>query len=101
MSSFAVFLAQQGRSAAAVAEARDAVGRDPLSAFGRHFLAVVLYMARQFEAAIDESNAGLELEPNSLKVLPQAFTDDSHPLARFEREAKVLASLNHPVSTLV
>ena len=26
----------------------------------------------------------------------QAFTDDPDRLARFEREAKVLASLNHP-----
>ena len=32
----------------------------------------------------------------ALKVLPQAFTDDPDCLARFEREAKVLASLNHP-----
>ena len=32
----------------------------------------------------------------TLKVLPQAFTDDPDRLARFEREAKVLASLNHP-----
>ena len=32
----------------------------------------------------------------ALKVLPQAFTDDPDQLARFEREAKVLASLNHP-----
>ena len=32
----------------------------------------------------------------ALKVLPQAFTDDPERLARFEREAKVLASLNHP-----
>ena len=32
----------------------------------------------------------------ALKVLPQAFTDDPDRLARFEREAKVLASLNHP-----
>ena len=32
----------------------------------------------------------------ALKVLPQAFTDDLDRLARFEREAKVLASLNHP-----
>ena len=33
----------------------------------------------------------------ALKVLPHAFTDDPDRLARFEREAKVLASLNHPV----
>ncbi len=32
----------------------------------------------------------------ALKVMPQAFTDDPGRLARFEREAKVLASLNHP-----
>ena len=31
----------------------------------------------------------------ALKVLPQTFTDDPDRLARFEREAKVLASLNH------
>ena len=31
----------------------------------------------------------------ALKVLPQAFTEDPDRLARFEREAKVLASLNH------
>ena len=31
----------------------------------------------------------------ALKVLPQAFTDDPDRLAGFEREAKVLASLNH------
>ena len=32
----------------------------------------------------------------ALKVLPDAFTKDPDRLARFEREAKVLASLNHP-----
>ena len=32
----------------------------------------------------------------ALKVLPDAFTSDPDRLARFEREAKVLASLNHP-----
>ena len=30
----------------------------------------------------------------ALKVLPEAFTSDPERLARFEREAKVLASLN-------
>jgi serine/threonine protein kinase len=32
----------------------------------------------------------------ALKVLPEGFTADADRLARFEREAKVLASLNHP-----
>ena len=32
----------------------------------------------------------------ALKVLPDLFADDPERLARFQREAKVLASLNHP-----
>ncbi|MCJ7755466.1 MAG: protein kinase, partial [Thermoanaerobaculales bacterium] len=32
----------------------------------------------------------------ALKLLPKDFADDPERLARFEREAKVLASLNHP-----
>ena len=32
----------------------------------------------------------------AIKVLPDAFASDPDRLARFEREAKVLASLNHP-----
>jgi serine/threonine-protein kinase len=32
----------------------------------------------------------------ALKVLPAIFADDPDRLARFVREAQVLASLNHP-----
>ena len=32
----------------------------------------------------------------AIKVLPEAFATDTERLARFEREAKLLASLNHP-----
>src|SRR5271166_7097704 len=32
----------------------------------------------------------------AIKVLPAALAQDPERLARFEREAKVLASLNHP-----
>jgi serine/threonine protein kinase len=32
----------------------------------------------------------------AIKVLPQAFFADAERVARFQREAKVLASLNHP-----
>jgi len=31
----------------------------------------------------------------AIKVLPEGFSDDAERLARFEREARVLASLNH------
>ena len=32
----------------------------------------------------------------AIKVLPDAFAQDAQRMARFEREAKLLASLNHP-----
>ena len=32
----------------------------------------------------------------ALKVLPEAFANDAQRMARFEREAQLLASLNHP-----
>ena len=32
----------------------------------------------------------------AIKILPEAFAEDPERLARFEREAKLLASLNHP-----
>src|SRR5258705_2388089 len=40
-----------------------------------------------------DSKLGREV---AIKVLPELFAGDSDRLARFEREAKVLASLNHP-----
>ena len=32
----------------------------------------------------------------AIKILPRAFTSDADRLARFEREARMLAALNHP-----
>ena len=32
----------------------------------------------------------------AIKVLPEQFTQDAERLARFQREAQLLASLNHP-----
>ena len=37
----------------------------------------------------------------AIKVLPGSFVQDAERLARFEREAKLLAALNHPgIATL-
>jgi serine/threonine protein kinase len=37
----------------------------------------------------------------AIKVLPEAFANDEERVSRFEREAKLLASLNHPgIATL-
>src|SRR5262245_19170475 len=37
----------------------------------------------------------------AIKVLPEAFAQDADRLARFEREAKTLASLSHPNIAIV
>ena len=37
----------------------------------------------------------------AIKVLPDEFAHDAEMLARFEREAKLLASLNHPNITAI
>ncbi|HEY5618643.1 MAG TPA: serine/threonine-protein kinase [Vicinamibacterales bacterium] len=40
-----------------------------------------------------DTNLGRQV---AIKVLPEAFAQDTERLARFEREAKTLAVLNHP-----
>src|SRR3954465_9653779 len=40
-----------------------------------------------------DTTAGREV---AIKVLPDAFAADAERVARFEREARTLASLNHP-----
>jgi serine/threonine protein kinase len=45
-----------------------------------------------------DTNLGRQV---AIKVLPKAFAQDADHLARFEREAKTLASLNHSNITAV
>ena len=37
----------------------------------------------------------------ALKVLPAAFASDAERMARFQREAHLLASLNHPAIAII
>ncbi len=48
-------------------------------------------MGQVYRARDTQLNRDVEL-----KILPDAFVNDPERLARFQREAKVLASLNHP-----
>lgn len=42
---------------------------------------------------VEDTRLGREV---AVKVLPEPFATDVDRMARFEREARVLASLNHP-----
>ncbi len=42
------------------------------------------------------SNSGAICSELALKVLPAAFSNNPERMARFQREAEVLASLDHP-----
>src|SRR6266513_144166 len=48
-------------------------------------------MGEIYRASDTKLNRGV-----AIKILPEAFAQDSDRLARFRREAQVLASLNHP-----
>jgi eukaryotic-like serine/threonine-protein kinase len=61
---YAFYLTVGGRYAEAVAAARGALERNPVSASMSHTLAVQLALSRQYDAAIEECRRTLDLDPN-------------------------------------
>ena len=62
--SYLFYLAVAGRSAEAVSVARRALDLDPVSPALSHYLAVQLYLARQFDDAIAEGKRTVDMDPN-------------------------------------
>jgi serine/threonine protein kinase/Tfp pilus assembly protein PilF len=61
---YPLYLSSLGRSEEAVALARRALDLDPVSTATSHVLAVQLYLARQFDQAIEQCHKTLEMDPN-------------------------------------
>jgi serine/threonine-protein kinase len=61
---FAVLLAKIARTDEALAAARAARVVDPLSAVTSGFITMMLYFAREYDRAVDESRRTLELDPS-------------------------------------
>jgi Tol biopolymer transport system component len=74
------------------------VGGPGASLIGRHFGAcrVVEYIAAGGMGEVYRARDTRLQRDVALKVLPELFLRDPERLARFQREAHVLASLNHP-----
>src|SRR5262245_44531520 len=77
--------AREGTASAIKASAPQLEGYEVLSLLG------VGGMGEVYRAV--DTNLGRQV---AIKILPNAFASDPERLARFEREAKTLASLNHP-----
>jgi tetratricopeptide (TPR) repeat protein len=60
----AFYLSSRGRSTEALAVAKRALDRDPASPAVSHSLAVQLYLARQFDQAIEQAHDTLEMDAN-------------------------------------
>jgi len=73
---YAFYLSSVGRSEEALAVAKRAVDRDPASPAVSHSLAVQLYLARQFDQAIEQAHNTLELDARfaiSYQVLGEVY----------------------------
>jgi eukaryotic-like serine/threonine-protein kinase len=73
---YAFYLSSLGRSEEALAVAKRALDRDPASPAVSHSLAVQLYLARQFDQAIEQAHNTLEMDAHfaiSYQVLGEAY----------------------------
>ena len=73
---YPLYLSSRGMSQQALAVAKSALDLDPASPSVSHYLALQLYLARQFDQAIEQCHKTLELDPNfavAYQVLGQAY----------------------------
>ena len=73
---YAFYLSSLGQSEEALAVAKRALDRDPASPAVSHSLAVQLYLARQFDQAIEQAHNTLEMDAHfaiSYQVLGEAY----------------------------
>jgi TolB-like protein/cytochrome c-type biogenesis protein CcmH/NrfG len=73
---YPLYLTSRGMSQQALAVAKAALDLDPASPSVSHYLALQLYLARQFDQAIEQCHKTLDLDPNfavAYQVLGQAY----------------------------
>jgi DNA-binding winged helix-turn-helix (wHTH) protein/TolB-like protein/Tfp pilus assembly protein PilF len=73
---YPLYLSSRGMTQQALAVAKAALDLDPASPSVSHYLAVELYLARQFDQAIEQCHKTLDLDPNfavAYQVLGQAY----------------------------
>jgi eukaryotic-like serine/threonine-protein kinase len=82
---YPLYLSSLGRSQESIAAATSALELDPASPANSHSLAVQLYLARQFDQAIEQSHKTLDLDPNF--AVAYALLAQAHSAKGQDREA--------------
>jgi eukaryotic-like serine/threonine-protein kinase len=100
---YALYHGSLGRSEEALAEARSALDLDPVSPAASHILSVQLYLAREFDQAIQQCRWTLEMEPNyavAYAVLGQAYLSKGLCREALPHLDKYLALSRHAPASL-
>ncbi len=105
---YPLYLSSCGRSEESLSVARRALELDPVSPAGSHVLAVQLYLARQFDGALEQCDQTLEMDSNYEAAyavlgqvhsvngqLPAAIVDFEKNLALTRRSPWALALLGY------